>query len=231
VKRYVDLTGKLENGLWSYRDLPGLDSIVPDVHVETIATVRKNEFFASRITVASISGTYLEAGSHILEDGRTLDQYGVEDFVRPATLIRLPKQAGKAMIGADLLATHAPASIPKGQALIVETGWWSRWNTPGFVLESPNFDRGAVQWLLDHEPAICGFDVTCLESSWSEDIVEDKGGLLGMIFRQGALLLAPLVNLDKIRSRHGHLYCLPLFVEGTSGAPVRVVFEEDDSDG
>jgi kynurenine formamidase len=226
VKRYVDLTGKLENGLWSYRDLPGLDTIVPDVSIETIATVKKNEFFASRITVASISGTYLEAGSHILEDGKTLDEYGVEDFIKPATLIRLPKQAGKAMIGADLLETHAPANIPRGRALIVETGWWSRWNTPGFVLESPNFDRGAVQWLLDREPAICGFDITCLESSWSEDVVEEKGGLLGMIFRQAALLLAPLVNLGQLRGTEGTLYCLPLHAAGTSGAPVRVVFEE-----
>jgi arylformamidase len=227
MKRYIDLTGKLENGLWSYRDLPGLEGIIPDVRIETIATVDKDDFFASRITVATISGTYLEAGSHILKDGKKLDDYDVEDFVKPATLIRLPKQPEKALVDADLLAAHAPRTT-KGEAIIVETGWGARWNTPGFVLQSPNFDKSAVQWLLDQEPRICGFDVTCLESSWSEDVVEEKGGLLGMLFKAGSLLLAPLVNLDMIRGSYGMLYCLPLFVAGTSGAPVRVVFEEED---
>ena len=226
MKRYVDLSGRLENGLWSYQALPGLEKTVPEVKIQTIATIAKDEFFASRITLATISGTYLEAGSHILEDGKTLDAYAVEDFIKPATIIRLPRQAEKAMVGADLLAAHA-SKIRRGEALIVETGWGARWNTPGFVLQCPNFNKGAVQWLLDHEPAICGFDVTCLESSWSEDVVEDKGGLLGMLFRAGALLLAPLVHLEQVRGEHGMLYCLPLFVAGTSGAPVRAVFEEE----
>ena len=48
-----------------------------------------------------------------------------------------------------------------------------------------------------------------------------------MLFRAGALLLAPLVNLEQVRGNHGTLYCLPLFVAGTSGAPARVVFEEE----
>jgi arylformamidase len=226
LKRYIDLTGKLENGLWSYRDLPGLDEIVPDVRIQSFASVKKDDFFASSITVATISGTYLEAGSHILENGKNLDQYGVEDFIKPAVLIRLPKQPEKAMVDADLLAAHAPP-ISRGDALIVETGWGGRWNTPGYVLQCPNFNKSAVQWLLDHEPGICGFDVTCLESSWSEDVVEEKGGLLGLLFRGGALLLAPLVNLEKIRTPRGMLYCLPLLVAGTSGAPVRAVFEEE----
>ncbi len=47
-----------------------------------------------------------------------------------------------------------------------------------------------------------------------------------MIFRRNALLVAPLVNLEKIKSDRGMLYCLPLLVAGTSGSPARVVFEE-----
>ncbi|MBN1834672.1 MAG: cyclase family protein [Spirochaetales bacterium] len=226
MKRYVDLSGKLENGLWSYRELPGLETIIPEVEIETVATVARDGFFASKVSAASISGTYLEAGAHILEDARNLDDYSVEDYIKPATIIRLPRQGEKALIQAELLAAHAP-QIGKGEALIVDTGWGSRWNTPGFVLQCPNFSRSAVEWLLEHEPAICGFDVTCIESSWSEDAVEEKGGLLGLLFKTGALLLAPLVNLDKTRQDRGMLYALPLSAEGMCGAPVRAVWEEE----
>ena len=226
MKRYVELSGKLQNGLWTYRALPGLEKIIPEVRVDTIATVRKNDFFASKLTLCTIHGTYVEAGSHILEGGKTLDWYQVSDFIKPARILRLPAQKPKALIDEKLLASHAPRSIQPGQAILVATGWGRMWNKPGYVLRCPNFTKGAIAWLLRHEPAICGFDVPCIESSWSEDVVEEKGGLLGMLFKKNALLVAPLVNLEKVRADKGTLYCLPLPVAGTSGAPARVLFEE-----
>jgi kynurenine formamidase len=225
MKRYVDLSGRLENGLWTYQALPGLEKIIPEVKVETIATIRENEFFASKLTLCTIHGTYLEAGAHILENGKTLDRYRVADFIKPARLLRLPAQKPKALIDAPLLAAHAPRIRP-GEALIVGTGWGRMWNKPGYVLECPNFTRAAIAWILKHEVSICGFDVPCIESSWSEDVLEEKGGLLGMLFRKNALLVAPLVNLEKIKSDKGMLYCLPLLIAGASGSPARVVFEE-----
>jgi kynurenine formamidase len=225
VKRYVELSGRLENGLWSYQALPGLEKIIPDVRIDTIATVRENDFFASSLTMCTISGTYVEAGSHILEGAKTLDQYRLTDFIRPARVLRLPRQKAKALIDERLLAAHAPRFLP-GEAILVATGWGRMWNKPGYVLECPNFTRGAIAWLLKRKPAICGFDVPCVESSWSEDVVEEKGGLLGMMFKKNVLLVAPLVNLDRVRAGKGTVYCLPLPVVGTSGAPARVVFEE-----
>jgi kynurenine formamidase len=225
VKRYVELSGRLENGLWSYQALPGLEKIIPDVRIDTIATVRENDFFASSLTMCTISGTYVEAGSHILEGAKTLDQYRLTDFIRPARVLRLPRQKAKALIDERLLAAHAPRFLP-GEAILVATGWGRMWNKPGYVLECPNFTRGAIAWLLKRKPAICGFDVPCIESSWSEDVVEEKGGLLGMMFKKNVLLVAPLVNLDRVRAGKGTVYCLPLPVVGTSGAPARVVFEE-----
>jgi kynurenine formamidase len=47
-----------------------------------------------------------------------------------------------------------------------------------------------------------------------------------MLFKRNVLLVAPLVNLDQVKSDRGTLYCLPLNVAGTSGAPARVVWEE-----
>ena len=98
MKRYMDLSGMVENGLWSYQDLPGLEKIIPLASIETIATVKKDDFFASKITLSSITGTYLESGAHIIEGARTLDSYGVADFIQPAKIIRLPRQPEKALV-------------------------------------------------------------------------------------------------------------------------------------
>jgi kynurenine formamidase len=226
MKRYVDLSGRVENGLWAYDVLPGLEKIIPHASIETIATVKENDFFASKVTLSTVTGTYLEAGSHILENGKTLDQYPVEDFIRPAKIIRLPRQGEKALIDEQLLAAHAP-KILKGDAVLVDSGWGLRWNSPGYVLQCPNFSKKAIEWMLRSDIGIFGTDVPCIESSWSEDEVKEKGGMLAAMFRKNVLLVAPLVNLEKVKGNAGTIFCLPISLQGTSGAPARVVFVED----
>ena len=49
MRKIVDLSGTIESDLWGYYSLPGLEELVPPVKVETIATVREHDFFASVI--------------------------------------------------------------------------------------------------------------------------------------------------------------------------------------
>ncbi len=223
----IDLSGKIENGLWGYHELPGLEAIVPPLRLETIATVKEHGFFASRFILSSISASYVESGSHIIDGAKNLDEYPVEYFIKPAKIIRLPEQPAKALIDETLLERNAP-EIGKGDALIIDTGWGKMWNRPGYVLQCPNFLRGALEWVLKKDISIFAVDVPCIEASWSEDEEEEKGGLLAKIFEKDVLLAAPLVNLDKIRGESGTLVCMPLSVKGTSGAPARIVFIEND---
>ncbi len=228
MKRYIDLSGKLENGLWSYQVLPGLENIITPVSIETIATVKKDDFFASRLSLTTISGTYVEAGSHILEDGKLLEDYTVEDFIKPAFIVKLPPQEPKSRIDGKLLEKYIPGDISlKGHALIIQTDWGKKWNKKGYVLECPNYTKDAIELVISMEISIFGVDVPCIEGAWSGEVVEEKGGLLGMLFKRDILLVAPLVNLDKVKGNRGTLYALPLHLAGTSGAPARVVFEEE----
>ncbi len=223
----IDLSGKIENGLWGYHELPGLEKIVPPVRVETIATVKEHGFFASKFILSSISASYVESGSHIINGAKNLDEYPVERFIRPAKIIRLPAQPAKALIDEAPLVDNA-LEIDAGDALIIDTGWGKMWNRPGYVLQCPNFLRGALKWVLTKDISIFAVDVPCIEASWSEEEEEEKGGLLGELFRKDILLAAPLVNLDKVNGNAGTLVCMPLSVKGTSGAPARIVFIEED---
>jgi len=226
MKSIVDLSGTIENSMWSYNVLPGLEEIIPKVEVETIATVDKNGFFSSKLTLSTVSGTYLETGSHILENKKTLDEYPLKRFIRPATVVKLPPQKQKALIDANLLIKHA-SKVEKGDALIIDTGWGRMWNRSGYVLSCPNYLPDALKWVLDQEISIFGVDVPCIEASWSEDDEGERGSLLAELFMSDVLLLAPLVNLEKLNANRGKLICLPLSVKGVSGAPVRAIFVEE----
>jgi len=226
MERITDISGTLENGLWGYHELPGLEDVLPPFQIETVATIEKNAFFSSMITATTISGLYLESQAHILKEGKTLDSYPVERFIRPAKIVRLPPQGPKALIDADLMAKHAP-QVAKGDALLLATGWGAMWNKPGYVLQCPNMKRNALDWVLAQPISIFGVDIPCIEASWSEDDPAEKGSLLKELFRKDILLLGPLVSLESTRSNTGTLVCLPLKLKGTSGAPCRAVFIEE----
>jgi kynurenine formamidase len=226
MERMTDLSGTLENGLWGYHELPGLGSVLPRFQIEPVATIEENAFFSSKITATTITGLYLESQAHILKDGKTLDSYPVERFIRPAKIVKLPRQDSKALIDADLMAKHAP-TIASGDALLLATGWGSMWNKPGYVLECPNMKRSALDWVLSQPISIFGADIPCIEASWSEDDQAEKGSLLAKLFEKDILLLAPLVNLESTRADAGTLVCLPLKLKGASGAPCRAVFIEE----
>ena len=221
----TDLCGTLENGLWGYHELPGLENVLPHFHLETAATIATESFFSSTFTASSLSGVYLESQAHVIEGGKTLDQYPVDRFIVPAKILKLPAQPPKALIDADLMAAHAPR-IDRGDALLVATRWGEQWNRPGYVLECPNMKRSALQWVLDHQVSLFGVDIPCIEASWSEDDAQAKGSLLKELFERDILLLAPLVNLERTRSDSGTLVCMPLKLKGASGAPCRAVFVE-----
>ncbi len=222
--KYVELSGTLKKRLWGYYSLPGLEGIIPNVEVETLATVKEDGFFASKVSFSTISGTYVEAGSHILEEGRMLDSYSLDDFIKPVTIIKLPPQEPHAVIRRQLLEQYA-VETKAGEALIIDTGWGAMWDKEGYVLSCPTYANDAIAWVLEQKPSIFGVDVPCIESSWSEDDDEEKGGLLGELFVKESLLVAPLINLEQIEGSRGTLYCIPLSVEGTSGAPARVFIE------
>ena len=224
MRTYIELSGTLQNRLWGYYSLPGLEGIVPGVEITTIATVEKDDFFASHISCSSISGTYVESGAHILEDGRYLDSYSLQDFIKPCTIIHLPVQPPKNRISRELLEAHA-VDIEPGDALLINTGWAAQWNQENYVLTCPTLTTDAIAWIIAQRPCILGVDIPCIEDSWSEDNEEEKGGLLGELFRTGALLVAPLINLSHVHGTKGMLYCMPLPVKGTSGAPARVFIE------
>lgn len=225
--KIFDLSGLIENGLWGYHELPGLEHIIPRVEITHITSIEKNGFFASKVVLSTISGTYLETGSHVLKEGKTLDQYPLERFCLSAQILRLPTQAEKSIIGRQILEKNAPPISP-GDALLIDTGWGLRWNTPGYVLSCPNFDQEALLWVIEQDISLLGVDVPCIESAWSDNEESEKGSMLSKLFAHDILLLAPLVGLERISATRGELVCLPIRLKGTSGAPCRAVFIEND---
>jgi kynurenine formamidase len=228
MARILDLSGPLYPGMWDYRGLAGIPDTLPAFGCERIAAVETDGFEAFDYRLSSITGSYIETGGHMLPGMPTLAELPADTFMRPAVICHAPRKGPEEVIRRAELEAHCPPVQP-GDALLIECGWGARWERPEFVTGSPAFHVDCLPWFLSRPFAILGVDVPCIESARSRPSEGDAtGNMLTPIFGRGALLLAPLVNLDQAAAPRGRLIALPLNVRGVSGAPCRALWVEGD---
>jgi kynurenine formamidase len=228
MSRIIDLSGPLYEGMWSYRGLSGIPDSLPAFGSERVAALETHGFEAFAYHMSSITGTYIETGGHMLPGMPSLGVLPTETFVRPAVVCHVSRKNAEEVIHAAELVAHCPTVQP-GDALLIECGWGSRWEQPEFVPGSPAFHVDCLPWFMAQPFSILGVDVPCIESARSRPAEGDQtGNMLTPIFERGALLLAPLVNLDLVTVPRGRLLALPLSIRAVSGAPCRALLIEGD---
>jgi kynurenine formamidase len=212
--------------MWSYNALPNLDTRLPEFEAQGVTWIDRTGFESYRFVMGSTSGTYLETSAHVIGGDPVLDDLSPPDFIRPAVVCHVPRKGARQLIRRAELEAHCPP-IQEGDALLIDCGWGVQWRSPSYVLDGPSYHPDCLPWFLKQPFSLLGVDVPCIQSPWPlPDGAEYDGNMLLPVFRKGILLLAPLVNLDKVQAARGELMAFPLRVEGVSGAPCRALFRE-----
>ena len=212
--KIIDMTGTVREGMWSSG--PPL----PEVEIKEVSKLSDDGGSNFSILLGSISGTYLETGAHRLPDQPALIDIPVERLITKAFIFRLEDKEPLEHITLDEL-TSLNVKLEKNSAILIRTGWDRMWDKPNFIRESPHFTRDAMEWLLDKKPSIIGGDIPCFDDP------ENSEGLVDMLFEKGALILAPLVNLDEITRTEVQLMVLPPKIEKVCSCPCRAVVIEE----
>jgi arylformamidase len=210
--RIVDLTGLIEEGMWSYG--PPL----PDVSIRK--SISQDAVTNYAITLGSITGTYLETSAHRFPNGPSLDDIPIKRFITRAAVIKLRTKRRLGHITEEELCSSGVV-VKKGDALLFSTGWDRMWTKENFVKDSPHFTKEAMDWVLERQVSILGGDIPCFDDP------REPNGLVKGLFESGALILAPLVNVWRIRKNRIRLIALAPRVKGTCGLPCRAVALEE----
>ncbi len=217
--KYIDLTGTIENGMWEYGEP------FPRVQIERVSSLSDEDSYAEykinvhRISFSSSSATYVQTSAEMFDGKQTIEQIPLERLILRASVLKIPK-GPRGVITVDELEASG-AGIEKGEGLVVCTGWEKFWNSDNFVKDSPHFVPESMEWILDRDVALLGGDMTIYDDYYSPT------GLLKKLFAKDVLVVAPLVNLDMIKSSRINLMALPLKVKGVSGCPCRMLASEE----
>ncbi len=210
MKIYIDLTYDITEDMPMW---PGEAS--PEIR-ET-RTVEKNGYSVQSIRFSNHMGTHLDAPSHFIQGGRTLDQIRLETFIGRAVILDFTdKQEGDTITRQDL-QSHGDRFGP-GSRILLKTGWDRKFRKDHFFEGFPCLDLEAARYLVTTRPALLGMDTPSPSPIGDPDEQIHKT-LLGA----DVVHLEALRNLILIKEEECGLIVLPPPFKGFSGSPCRAV--------
>jgi kynurenine formamidase len=178
-----------------------------------------------RNTVVAMSlhtGTHVDAPSHIVADGDTIDEIPCDRFDRPGVRLDLRSRMRPEtpLTLADLAAAGFEPGRVGGAIVTLNTGWTDdHLDRPALYGRNPYLAPEAAQALAAAGPSAIALDFAVDRARpWPNHQV-----LLGA----GIPLIENLVGLDRLPRSGFTVAAFPLLVVGGNGAPARVVARAD----
>jgi kynurenine formamidase len=183
------------------------------------STWEKDRMRVMRLDIPSHLGTHVDAPSHFVEDGATLDRVPPSALVGRAYCIEVLRSRPVPLTVDDL---KGAADLAPGDALLIRTGWDERYAEESYMDYHPYLSVEAADWVVATGLRLVGVDTI------SPDLpnamrppnfgYEVHRTLLGA----GTLILENLV-LREVADRWCTLFVGVLNVSGGDGAPARVL--------
>lgn len=208
----VDLSHPIHDGMITY---PGLPGPILRAHLSREAS-RNNyaegtEFHIGAIDMVGNTGTYIDSPFHRYGDGVDLAGLALDRLVGlPGVVV----DAVGTEIGPDVFSD----TETRGMAVLIRTGWDSRFGGDDYLGGHPHITEAAAQRLVDGGAALVGID--------SANIDDTSGGTRpahSLLLGAGIPLVEHLAHLDRLPDRPFEFFAIPAPVVGLGTFPVRAV--------
>jgi kynurenine formamidase len=207
-------------------------SPVSPFHATTAATHQHDGYFLRILQLPEHFGTHMDAPLHFDPKGKSLDEIPMQDFLLGAVVVDVRAAVGSnpdyCLTAEDLEKWEkAHGSLPRGSAVLVLTGWGSRWPSQEHymnqdakgVMHFPGFSVEAAHYLIDHaHPKAIGIDTASIDYGPSQNFEVHQ-----LTMHAGLYHLENLANLEQLPAAGAVIIALPMKLRGGSGGPTRVV--------
>jgi kynurenine formamidase len=151
----VDLSHVIEDGMTTYKGLPGPHICDFWEREGTAANYDDGSTFQiGRIDMVANTGTYLDSPFHRYANGADLSELKLESLADvPGIVIRRPWENGLA-----IEPSHLQGRKVGGRAVLFHTGWDRHWRTDAYFGEHPYLTADAADWLAEEGAVLVGID-------------------------------------------------------------------------
>lgn len=179
--------------------------------IHAVKSFEKDAVRESTICLHSHTGTHVDAPSHFLHDGKTIDQVRLDRLIGQARVIDLMTVTHA--ITADDLARY---EIRADEIILLRTANSAMSITDSFNKDFIYLDASAAAYLAHKKIKAVGIDYLGIERGDPEHMTHNT------------LMKADIVIVEGLRLFHApagtyFMICLPLAIVGLDGAPARAI--------
>lgn len=206
---WIDVSVPLRTGMVHWPDNP------PVAVEKTMDLGKGDACTVSSLSMGAHTGTHMDAPSHFVAGGPSLDALPFEAVVGRARVIAIRSLRA---VTVEELRRHA---IRRGERLLFRTRNSTRcWKTDAFVGDFVYVAADAARYLAERGVRLVGVDYLSV-GGYVHDGQETHAALLG-----AGIWVIEGLDLSKVRPGPVDLVCLPLRLAGSEGAPARAIVRE-----
>jgi arylformamidase len=210
-KRFVDLSHTIEDGMITYKGLPG--PVISDYRSREESRsyyAAGTEFHIGKIDMVANTGTYLDAPFHRFAKGKDLAELPLESL---ADICAVRLSAGRDQrIDTDLFA----GKDLSGKAVLVHTGWSKHWLTEKYFQDPPFLTRAAAEWLVKTGAILVGID-----SMNIDDVHDTSRPVHTLLLEANIPVVEHLTNLELLPEAGFRFFAPPAKIKAFGSFPVR----------
>lgn len=207
--KIIDLTHTITENMTVY---PGTDQ----PSLKTICIHKTDGFKETSLTMASHTGTHMDAPNHIFEEGITLDLIDAEQFVGRGLVIDCSDLTEGQRITIDRIE-KVKVKADQAEFLLFYTGWDQYWGSDMYFGDYPYMTEEVAEYLIQSKKKGVGLDVISIDSMTS--LTNHKKVLSDSSF----VIVENLTKLGDIGNELFTFCALPMKYENADGAPVRAI--------
>lgn len=204
--------------------------------IEEVCTLEKEGCVVSKLSFGSHTGTHVDAPSHILENGLTVDKLELKNLMGSALILDFSSLSGELTAGIlekSFQNIGAPENIP---ILLLKTNAFSRKHGSACEVSpsgaesgsqdmepgkeesgSAYLDESGAAWIVKNGFKTIGIDGFSVDNIFSEKLPAHR------ILLSGTVNIVECLNLDLVEAGTYFFLCLPLKIEDCDGAPARAL--------
>lgn len=186
----------------------------PGVELERVEKIEDgSNANVSRVGMGVHTGTHVDAPFHFLQDGTTVDKLDLSLLTGRAYVLHLPDV--EVITAAVLEEAQIP---PRTRRVLFKTRNSDLWvkEEPGFQTDFVGLSEDGAEYLVRRGVKLVGVDYLSVAPFKNSRPTHEKLLEAGVVIVEG-------LNLSEVSQGRYTIYCLPLKLANSDGAPARVI--------
>ncbi|MBO34447.1 MAG: cyclase [Rhodospirillaceae bacterium] len=220
TRRIIDLTFTIHEGMQTFPV-----HWQPAVEITQLGRHGQEDRETRKIVIGTHTGTHMDAPSHFIPGGETVENIPLDQLIGPATILDFTWAEEKQELGIDDLK-KAIGDSPM-ERLVFRFDWSDHYGTLKYYQEHPFISEDAAQWLVDRGCRVVAMDSPQLDAPYNGRGSGNDSPCHKILLGNGCVKVEYLTNLKEIGQKEIELVVAPLKIAEGDGAPVRCFAIED----